>query len=338
MIMLTGLFSCARKSKHIPDVAHLDSRFSLENTASQLFLSGSFDAPGLADLRAEDPDFWNLYFRQIVPLEKQDEPADSLLYRLNRFIQEPGVRWLYDTTAQIFEDFADLKREFSQAFQFYQYYFPEREVPAVYTMLTDFAYFPFIFQDSRSQDALGVSLEMFLGREFPYQRLLGNHPAFSDYLLRTFNSDHLVKKSLDVLIDDLMGPMSGDRLLDYMVHNGKHLFILDQLLPYAPDSVLFEYRPEQITWCRDNARNIWAFLLSEDLLYSNDFAKFKKLVQHSPNVPGMPPEAPGQVANWVGLQIISAFMARNPDLSLDDLIAHRDAQQILTESRYKPRR
>jgi len=61
------------------------------------------------------------------------------------------------------------------------------------------------------------------------------------------------------------------------------------------------------------------------------------LVDHSPNSPGMPSDAPGRTANWTGWQIVKAYMKRNPKITLSQLIEETDAQQILTKAKYKPR-
>ena len=160
---------------------------------------------------------------------------------------------------------------------------------------------------------------------------------FSSYLTRTYNSAHVVKRSVDVIIDDILGPPPGDRLIDQMIHNGKKLYITELLLPEHPDSVWFEFTPQQVEWCQQNEKNIWAHILSEDLLYSNNFKLINKLVSFSPSVPGMPEQAPGRVANWSGWRIVHEALRRNPDMKLLDLIALRDGQAILELARYRPR-
>ena len=51
----------------------------------------------------------------------------------------------------------------------------------------------------------------------------------------------------------------------------------------------------------------------------------------------MPLESPGQVAVWVGWNIVEEFMSNNPNVSIRDLFQLHDAQYILNESKYKPR-
>jgi len=123
-----------------------------------------------------------------------------------------------------------------------------------------------------------------------------------------------------------------------MIHNGKQLYILDQLLPYAPDSIKLEYTPTQIKWIKENEYNIWAYLIEKELLYSTNMREIQKLVNPSPHSPGMPPEAPGRTANWVGWQIVKNYMKRNPTTTLSDLLALEDSQKLLDKAKYKPRR
>jgi hypothetical protein len=247
------------------------------------------------------------------------------------------MRWLLDTVHKEFHDLSDIQTGFNEAFRFFKHYFPQRELPRVYTMVTDFSYFPFIFLDRDGKDAIGVSLEMFLGANFPYRDYVGNAPAFSNYLVRTFNKDHLVKKSLEVLVDDMLVRAEYARLLDEMIHNGKRWYILSRLMPFAHDTIITEYRPDQLEWCEKNQLNLWAYLLSNDLLYSTDRLNYQKLIAPSPSgASDMPQEAPGQTANWMGFQIIKAFMKRSPGTSLQELIELSDAQMILKKSKYKP--
>jgi hypothetical protein len=180
-------------------------------------------------------------------------------------------------------------------------------------------------------------LDFFLGSEYPYARYNPNNPNFSAYLTRSFDRKHLVSKSLQPLVTDLVGEPRGTRLLDVMINKGKQLYIQRALMPYTPDSILLELPESQVAWLKKNELEMWAHFLKEELLYSTDFQKFRKLVDYSPSSPGMPPEAPGRTANYMGLKIVEAYMRRYPDLGLQGLTELQDAQYILEQSRYKPR-
>ena len=113
---------------------------------------------------------------------------------------------------------------------------------------------------------------------------------------------------------------------------------MDHLLPYTQDSIIIEYTEDQLNWCDENQIQIWAYFLKEDLFYETDNNKINKLVNPAPNHPNMPPEAPGRTGNYIGWKIVEAFMQRQPDMTLSDLVAYEDEQKILEISKYKPRK
>ena len=288
----------------------------------------------LQTLEANYPDFAPIYFDYILrsrnPTVSPEQHADFI----RGFVGFPEVRQLYDTCQLVFGDWQPFADRFTEAFRYLTYYFPDLPTPDVTTFVSEYSMANFIYKEQ----SLAVGLDFFLGDDYPYQLLNPGNPAFSRYLTRSFNADHLVAKTLQPLVEDLSGPAPGDKLLDIMVHNGKRLYLLDALLPLTPDSVKLEVSQDQVAWLNENALQMWAFFLEEELLYSADWQKIRKYVDYSPNSPGMPDEAPGRTANWLGWQIVKQYMSRFPETSMQELIGLSDAQELLLKSRYKPAR
>lgn len=328
--------SCqCNKSNDIPDVSHIKAEVKIKRFEKDLF---SLDTSGMAgSLEALDqsyPEFAPLFFGQILgSLDPRVAPEGHEAY-VKGFITHPEVRKLYDTTMIVYPDLAFLEKDLEKAFQYLKFYFPGAEEPDLTTFISEYTIGYFIY----GKNSLALGLDFFLGAEYPYAGYNPGNANFSSYLTRTFNRDHLAMKALLPLADDLTGAPAGNRLLDFMIHNGKKLYILDHLLPFVSDTVIMEYTPAQLAWCKDNELDIWAHFLREDLLYSSSQRDIRKLVEYSPDSPGMPPEAPGRTANWIGWQIVKAYMKRNPQLSMQALIDQRDAQAILDLSKYKPKR
>ena len=325
-----------RKGSENPDVSQVDAKVALTRFEQMLFTVDTNRAdPQLTLIRDSVPALWELYFKFVLPVV--DQRADTIPFpTVVEVLKAQRMRWMMDTVQTILPNLDPQMDELRSAFQYLKYYFPERLEPRVYTVVSDFSYFPFIFPDYDGRDAIGISLEMFLGPDFPYRDYTGNIPVFSNYLLRTYNRDYIARKSVEVVVDDLLGPQEGNRLLDYMIRNGKKLYLIKQLMPAAHDTIFTEYAPDKLDWVINNERNLWAHLLSNDLLYSTEFNKFQKLIQHSPNASGLPPEAPGRTANWIGYRIVEAYMKRNSGTSLRELIDLRDPQVLMDKSRYKP--
>jgi hypothetical protein len=286
------------------------------------------------ELTAEHPAFADVFFKHVLPVIRQKDYQSAL----DTILDNPQFQLLVDTTLQVHSDFENTLKELDSGFKFLQYYLPEVDVPDIYTFVSGFEYQRFLSADSSQNNLIGIGLDMFLGSSFPYGSVAPDNPAFSNYLTRRFNKEHLPKKVIELLIDDHLPTAEKNQMLDQMVRNGKKLYLLDKILPMTSDTVIMEYSAEQWDWVQANELELWAFLLKENLFYETSSNKTKKYLSPSPNSPGMPPAAPGRTGNYMGWQIVKSYMKRNPEASIADLVNLTDAQLLLQKSRYKPRK
>ncbi len=337
LISLLALISCSSdKQKNIPDVSDIEVEVQIDRFEQALFsLDTTQFESSMAELEQKYPAFSEVYFNYVLGSKNPEVAPEGHLPYMQGFISHPGLTHLYDTTQMIYQNLDEIRDELTQAMQFYSYYFPGATVPTFTTFLSEYSIAAFIY----GEQSLAIGLDFFLGSNYPYWKYNPQNPNFSDYMVRTYNRDHLVSKTLQPLIEDHIGPATGERLLDLMIHNGKKLYLRELLLPHAPDSVLLEMTPTQVEWLQENEFNIWSHFIENELLYSSEFRKIRKLVEYSPTGPtDMPPEAPGRVGNWMGLQIVKRYMQRHPEVSIEALTNLRDAQLLLDESKYRPRR
>ncbi|MEO0779839.1 MAG: hypothetical protein AAFW73_14920 [Bacteroidota bacterium] len=312
------------KGKNIPDVSSIELNLNVQRFEKDLFARDTSDLPALmATMDSLYPDFFAPVFLGKILPPLQDPQV------LDLFVKSEGLRRLSDTCQIVFGDFESYRHELETAFRYYRHYFPERSVPRVITYVSEYTLGNFTLE----ADLLGIGLDFFLGPNYPHYNLT----FFPKYIQRSMTKEHLVSKTMQTVVKNMVGEPEGDRLLDIMINNGKSLYLLDQLLPYTPDSIKLEYSAAQVQWCDENEQQIWAHFLKEELLYATRLRDIRKLVDYSPSSPGMPPEAPGRTANWLGWQIVRSYMDRHPDASLEDLLALDDAQQLLERSKYKPR-
>lgn len=335
-MLLIGFSSCQPDDQElVPDVSGIEVDVQIRRFEQDLFALDTNDlASGLAGLETKYPAFSRIYFDHIIASRNPDVAPEGHIAYMKGFLQHPAVRHLYDTTQVVYSNFVDIREQYRQAFQYLRHYFPSLPVPDVTTFISEYSVAAFIYDTT----SLAVGLDFFLGEGYPYQLYNPNNSNFSAYLTRTFNRDHLVAKSLQPLVEDLLGPPAGARMLDLMIYNGKKLYLLDHLMPFVPDTVIMEVPTAQMEWLQSNELEMWAYFLSESLLYSSEWQNIRKFVENSPHSPGMPAEAPGRTANYVGWQIVKAYMRRHPEASVQDLIDLRDAQMLLDQSRYKPGR
>lgn len=287
----------------------------------------------LSDLKKSYREFASIFFQQIL---NDGLPYDSIRQGqyVSGFIRNAYVRKLYDTTQILYRNFQPYQKEFEKAFALYHFYFPQKPIPEITTFISEYGIANFIY----GKDQLACGLDFFLGDRWPYDYYNAGNPNFSQYLVRTYNRDHLVAKTLRPLIEDISGQVPGNRFQDYIIQEGKKWYLLDALLPQVSDTVKAEWTLKQWDWCQKNERNIWLHFITNKLLQSSDYKKFQKHITYSPNAPGMPAEAPGRTGAWIGWKIVKRYMEKYPKLTIPQLLAEKDHLKILTESGYKPPR
>ena len=292
---------------------------------------------GAVALRAAYPVFFDSVWLEIMlPTRRRGARAadyDSAL--VAAFATQPLLARLLDSVTRAYPlppaggPAPPWQTDLERAFRYARYYLPDAPTPRVVTYVSELGLGAFTYGDA----LLGVGLDYHLGAGFP-----GYDPnVFPRYIQRAMNAEHIAPRAVEAWVSGLLGDAPGERMLDQMIHNGKLLYLKERLLPHAPDTAVLGFSESQLAWLRDNEAPMWAHYLDEELLYDTKPARIGKHVGVSPNAPGMPPEAPGGGANWVGMRIVEQYMARRPGATLADLIAERDAQRLLAASKYKPR-
>lgn len=326
------LFSC--KENNAPDVSDIQANFEVFRTEKDLqdiHSKTDFDKTYNAH-----PAFYDLYFNNITGMN-MGKNRDSIFLNLTQLMQDTSVIAVNNLIQKKYNDFNSVQSDLKSLFQYLQYYFTDKiMVPNIYTLNSDFGYQTFLFEDDNHRDAIGLGLDMFLNPELPYKMMFPDNTNFSDYLTRSWNKQFIVKKVADLYINEITGESPGHRLLDYMIHNGKNLYITSLILPFKNDTIIHEYTSDQMKWCYDNELQMWSFFLDSKLFYESNFKKIGKYVFPAPKSPDMPDGAPGRTANFIGLQIIKAYMERFPSTSLEELIKMTDSQALLEKSKYKP--
>ena len=338
ILLLLFLTPACESERELPDLSETPPvDLEVRRFERELFaLDTARLATELAQLRAAYPAFSDVYFRYLIPLERGDFSPEEQLLVLRSFLADTLTRALNDLVQETYPDLRQLETELEESLRYLRYYLPGVPLPQdLTTFVSQFQYAGFLYGDNQ----LAVGLDLFLGPEFDYARVDPQAPIFSRYLTRTYDRQHLTAKLMRLLVEDLIPQPDNGRLLDYMIQNGKQLYLLDQVLPLTPDSVKLEVTAEQVDWLAENEFQLWLFLNNEELIYSTDIQQFRKLIEESPNAgTRLPAEAPGRAANWLGWRIVRGYMERNPEATVADMLAVRDAQAFLEASGYRPRR
>lgn len=332
-VFVITIFSCRENQR--PDISGLIPDLEIIRTENQLAEIESVDEFNQELNRY--PDFYKILFKNVMGFYNYDSP-DSLFYDFYEFRNDSLIQEVQNLVNKKYSDLKGIKSELASMYGYIEYYFPGAvEIPSIYTFISDFDYQVFLFEDG-VKDGVGIGLDMFLSPEIPYKLINPDNTNFSDYITRSWNKDHITKRIAELYLEDLAGEAPGLRLIDQMIQNGKELYLLSKILPTQSDTVLCEFTKEQMNWCQENEPQMWSFFLDQKLFYETNPMKIGKYINPAPNSPDMPPAAPGRTANYLGWQVVKAFMNRYPETSLQDLMAMKDSQAFLEKSKYKPKR
>ena len=328
IMTLSLLGGCQERSSAAPDVSHIDTDL--------LIMRFEEDFPGkndpsssplsLSALEKKYPAFFDVYFRNIIADRPLRSDEIGLLYQ--EVLDGQYLNDLLDIVSEKIPDLDGWILETEDMIRRYRYYLGDNRPKVLVTFLSEFG----VGACTIGEDTLGIGLDMYLGSDFE-----GYDPVvFPSFIRSTMIPEYIPIHLAKVIAQNLIDIEQNNRMLDIMLYNGKVLYLMSLLLPDKAMHQLMEYTPEQMSWVQQNELQIWSHFLSNDLIYSTRKQDYQKLIGPSPNAPGMPPEAPGQTANWIGYQIIKAYMKRNPSTDIYTLLQYINAQDLLEKSRYRP--
>ena len=255
---------------------------------------------------------------------------DVNVNQIKDFISDTSLITIYNKSNEVYPNNDKLNADFTLAFRYFNYYFPNIKLPEVYTYISGLQYEnPIWIQDS----VMVIAIDVYLGSEFaPYSGL-----GLPRYKIMCMRPENMLLDVMKHLYDvNIASRRVQKTLLERMVGAGKLLYYLDRVMPETADSIKMCYTQDQLNWAVENESNVWAFIIQNDLLYSTDYKSQAKLMIDAPFTTGFSRQSPSRLGAWLGLQIVRDYMRNNPNTSLQDLFLITDSQELLHKSGYKP--
>lgn len=273
------------------------------------------------------PDFFFLFTKKIINIGDSSNPQMTRL--LNDFIHDKYIKEMYDEVQKQYSRVDDFNQQLTNAFKTFHYLFPQAKIPEITYFVSGYNY-----STITTNNTLGIGLEMYLGSNYsPYS--LMDFPLYRQKLMR---KEYIVPDALQAWVStEFEKDEDYSSLLHQMIFKGKVLYTVKNLMPNTPDTLLLGYTEAQQQWCNKNEAQIWSALIEKNVLFSQLNAGNSKYVNEGPFTPGFPRESPGKIGVWVGYKIIKAYMDKQKDISLVSLFNNRNAQEILAQSKYKPK-
>ena len=255
----------------------------------------------------------------------------SNLKRISDYLTDTLLISVFKDCQQRWPDISILESELTEAFRHYKYYYPNKKLPDVYTYISGFDYeYPVQYFD----DHLLIAIDLYLGADYPRYKKLG----LANYILKRFDKEYLIRDCMLTMArteTDLV--KGGTVLLNLMIREGKLIWFTGILLPDLSESVLLDYTESQWQWAKKGESTVWAFLIENEMLYTSEMQPVQKFLGDAPFTSYFGSESPPDLGTFIGWQIITSYMNRHPDITVEELMKNYNAQEILNQSGYKPK-
>ncbi len=331
-LLLTVLcyISCDNKTKHQVPEEVIEKAFSLKINRfdKDLFAlkldSGKMNVSAMAQ---QYPDFFYLFTQRIINIG--DSSNQQLPKLLQGFLNDQYINEMYNEVNHSFPDLNQYNQALTQAFKGYHYFFPQAKVPEITYFVSGYN-----FANVTTANTLGIGLEMYLGSAYkPYT--LMEIPVYKQKLM---SKDYLIADAMQAWIaTEFEKEEDYATLLHQILHRAKVIYTMESLMPTLPDTIIFGYSAAQLKWCQNNESKIWAHFIEKKLLFAQLKGDSYKYINEGPFTAGFPRESPGKLGVWLGYQIVKKYIDQQPKITLKQLLDNHNAQQILTQSKYKPK-
>lgn len=178
-----------------------------------------------------------------------------------------------------------------------------------------------------------IAIDNFFGSDhFMYE-------GIAMYLRQQMNLEDLAVQLAESYAERVVTRPKDRTFLAKLIHYGKIQYIKQSILADFPENRIMGYTPSQLEWAEENEKEIWNFFVSKELLFSTNTDLMSRFISPAPfskfylNIDN---DSPGQIGQWLGLQIVKSYQ-RRAQKPIDELLI-TPARELFDNSKYKPRR
>lgn len=280
----------------------------------------------LPALRKKYGDFFEVYNQYVLQIGNSYDPLYPEL--LVTFLTDRSVFELKKATDSVFANFDPVQKNLEYGWRRFVSYFPAHRPPVLVTVISG------LNQSFMATDTmLGISLDKFLGSESDLYRAA----MLPLYMRRGMLPARIGPDCIRAwLTSEFPVSDSSAKLLDYMIQEGKIMYVVRQIYPDIADTLLWGFSRMQQEWCRKNEHQMWTYLVENKKLFVTDAFTIGKFINEGPFTKDFTRESPTRAAVWIGYRIVSGYMHRHPETPYEILMAKLTAREILEGARYDP--
>jgi hypothetical protein len=320
------LFSCSGKKNKIEpaSVPVTIIRFDKE-----LFNLDIYNlSQGAQKLSKKYPAFFSLYTNKII--EIGDISQDWFPNALSAFVTDQAIYRIYKRAQAVFPDLDSLRPSIESNFGRFKTLFPEKQVPKIYTYISGFNQSLVI-----AENILGISLEKYLGTKEPLYNKV--YPPIPLYQRQNMRPERIPVDMLRAWIEsEFEYRPEHDNLLSRMIYEGRNMYLLNELQPEIPDTLLWGFSSGKLRFCEKSEKQMWTYLIENKLLFSSDHFRISQLIEDAPFTKDFSQESPGRAVVWIGYRVIERYLKKNSGTDIKKLMEETNFQKILNDARYNP--
>jgi hypothetical protein len=330
-LLVMSFVACNNKKRSLPDVSNIKVDATVNRFDVDFFDTSKPTPQRMQALQAKHGKLFDYYLAKTFITDRiaLGQPATVVVEDFIK-VHKP----LFDSTQLLYKKLDWLQNDLEKGFQYFQYHFKNFKVPKIYTIVDGFygdnpqSYYGVEY----GVDTVLISLQMFLGKNFG-----GYDPQiYYDYLRERFTKEYMVKNVFSTIINQKFAePAAGSGMIDYMIDQGKRVYLLDQFLPNEKEEVKLGFTKKQLKDSYANEFTIWSHFVNSDILFEVEPSIIKEYVGENPYTKAFGTETPGNIGIFVGWQIVKKYMGQNPQLTLPQLM-ETENRKIYNEAKYKP--
>jgi len=306
-------FSCNKKSQLELDIKKINSNIQIERFDSLFANAG---VSGLSKLQLDYPFMFSKQYEDRFWEEKVKDTLQQQLYKQ------------VDIT---FGDFKDTKQEIASLFNHLKYYVPNFKIPRT---IAATSYVDYRNKIVLTDTILLISTDTYLGANHEYYK------SIPKYIRARLTKEQLVVDIAAQYAEKFIFQKKNKNLLEEMIYYGKQLYFKDLVIPFKTEAERIGYTKEQLAWARANESYIWRYFVERELLFSTNAKLPGRFINPAPFskflLEGLDSESPGRIGQYIGWQIVRAYMKQN-DVAFMDML-NTNAEDIFNNSKFKPRK
>ncbi|MDO5978301.1 gliding motility lipoprotein GldB [Flavivirga spongiicola] len=238
---------------------------------------------------------------------------------------------LFDAVKSEFQNFNETELEIESLFNHLKYYFPEFYPPRVITTTSNVDYRNRVI----ITDTIAIlALDTYLGSGHEF------YGSIPKYISENLKKEQITVDLAEEYAKKYIYQGQNKTLLDEMIYFGKQLYFKDAVVPFKNEAARIGYSKEQLDWAVVNESYIWRYLVERELLFSTDSKLLGRFINPAPfskfYLEDIDADSPGRLGQYIGWQIVRAYMEQN-DVTLKDMLI-TSTEDIFNNSKFKPRK